>query len=68
MTTTTEESTRPPIWGAELCDRCGGSTRAKYVGWKSINDNTLILTLCSHHAGTHIEQMLFEDWEVEPID
>jgi len=69
-TTTTEEAgnPRPPVWGIESCDRCGPSVRAKYVAHMEMDEEILLLTLCSHHAGTHIEQLQLDGWKVEIIE
>lgn len=57
------------MWGIETCDACGTSTKAKWVAFKDAPDGEmLILTFCSHHAGTHVMQLRLEGWTVDKVE
>ena len=65
MTTT---DTDLVAWGNEFCDRCGPSAKARFLVYKEIDDEPLLLTFCLHCGNEHMEGLREDGWEVDEVE
>lgn len=59
---------RAPVWGIENCDKCGTHVRAKYLAYKEVDGDPLMLTFCLHHANLNLDKLKADGWEVDEIE